>query len=99
MEAVFQPELSRIFSDNFRPFPTRKHRELVGIHRKKIPKTSGRNTASISGAFPRDTVAFPYLSCRIRWPESSSWEEKSIQKTHIFIESIQLLFLGIFSTN
>jgi hypothetical protein len=65
MEAVFQPELSRIFSDNFRPFPTGKHRELVGIHRKKIPKTSGRNTASISGAFPRDTVAFPYLSCRI----------------------------------
>jgi hypothetical protein len=31
MEAVFQPELSRIFSDEFRPFPTRKHRELAGI--------------------------------------------------------------------
>jgi hypothetical protein len=65
MEAVFQPELSRIFSDDFRPFPTGKHRELAGIHRKNIQKTSGRNTASTSGAFPWDTTAFPHLSCRI----------------------------------
>jgi hypothetical protein len=64
MEAVFQPELSRIFSDDFRPFPTGNHRELAGIHRKRHPKTSGRKTASISGAFLWDTVTFPYLSCR-----------------------------------
>jgi len=38
MEAVFRPELSRIFFDDFRPFPTEKHRELVGIHRKKSKK-------------------------------------------------------------
>jgi hypothetical protein len=57
MEAVFHPELSRIFSDDFRPFPTGKHRELAGIRRKRHPK--------ISGAFLRDTVTFPYLSCRI----------------------------------
>ena len=54
MEAVFQPELSRNFSDDFRPFLTGKHRELTGIHRKK---NSGRNTASTSGAFLWDTVA------------------------------------------
>jgi hypothetical protein len=65
MEAVFQPELSRIFSDDFRPFPIGKHRKFAEIHRKKIRKTSGRNTASISDAFPRDMVTFPHLSCRI----------------------------------
>jgi hypothetical protein len=37
MEAVFQPKFSRIFSNDFRPFPTGKHRELAGIHRKKLP--------------------------------------------------------------
>jgi hypothetical protein len=65
MEAVFQPELSRIFSDDFRPFPTRKYREFAGIHGKKIRKTSGRNTASISDTFPWDMATFPHLSCRI----------------------------------
>jgi hypothetical protein len=35
LEAVFQPELSPIFSDVFRPALTRKYRKLAGIHRKK----------------------------------------------------------------
>ncbi len=48
-----------IFSDDFRPFPTGKHRELAGIHRKKVP-------AGI-------LLPLPVLSCGIRWPESSSW--------------------------
>jgi hypothetical protein len=59
LKAVFQPELSRIVSDDFRPVPTGKYRQLAGIHRKKIRKTSGRNTASIS-------EGFPMLSCGIR---------------------------------
>ena len=36
VEAVFQPENFRIFSDDFRPVPAGKHRELIGIHWKKI---------------------------------------------------------------
>ncbi len=51
MEAVFQPEFSRIFSNDLRPFPTGKHRELAGIHRKKVP-------AGI-------LLPLPVLSCRI----------------------------------
>jgi hypothetical protein len=52
MEAIFQSEFSRVFFDDFRPFPTGKYRELAGIHWEKV-----RKTASISGAFPQDTVA------------------------------------------
>ncbi len=36
VEAVFQPEIFRIFSNAFRPVPTGKHRKLTGIHRKKF---------------------------------------------------------------
>jgi hypothetical protein len=32
------------------------------------------HVAAISGAFLQDTLTFPHLSCRIRWPESSAWE-------------------------
>ncbi len=35
VEAVFRPEIFRIFSDDFRPVPAGKHRKLTGIHRKK----------------------------------------------------------------
>ncbi len=28
---------------------------------------------AISGVFLQDPVTFPHLSCRIRWPESSTW--------------------------
>ncbi len=35
MEAVFPPKTFRIFSDDFRPIPAGKLRELTGIHRKK----------------------------------------------------------------
>jgi hypothetical protein len=38
LKAVFQPELSRIVSDDFRPVPTGKYRQLAGIHRKKSEK-------------------------------------------------------------
>jgi hypothetical protein len=66
VEAVFQPEFSRIFSEDFRPFPTEKHRELARIHWEKVGKTSGRNTAFIFGAFPQDTVTFSHLFWKIR---------------------------------
>ncbi len=35
VEAVFRPEIFRIFSNDFRSVPVGKHRRLVGIHRKK----------------------------------------------------------------
>ena len=44
---------------------TEKHRELAGIHWEKIRKTSGQNTAPISGAFQWDTMTFSHLSWRI----------------------------------
>jgi len=38
VEAVFPPEIFRIFSDDFRPVPAGKHGKLTGIHRKKSNK-------------------------------------------------------------
>ncbi len=35
VEAVFRPEIFRIFSNDFRSVPVRKHRNLAGIYRKK----------------------------------------------------------------
>ncbi len=32
---------------------------------------------AISGAFLQDTVTIPHLSCRILWPESSTWVAKA----------------------
>jgi dUTPase len=58
VEAVFRPEIFRIFSNAFRPVPVGKHRRLVGIYRKKSEK------------FPAGIL----LSCSsdFRWPESST---------------------------
>jgi hypothetical protein len=53
--AVFQPELSQIFSDDFRPVPTEKYRQLAGIHRKKSEKLPVR----ILLPFPKDFRCFP----------------------------------------
>jgi hypothetical protein len=68
MEAVFCPEIFRIFSDNFRPVPAGKHRKLAGIHRKKFGRFSAGILlpfSSISGVFLQDAVPFSHLSCRI----------------------------------
>ena len=77
VEAVFQPENFRIFSDDFRPVPAGKHRELIGIHREligihwkksnKFPVGILLPLPAISGAFLWDPVTFPHLSCRIMW--------------------------------
>ena len=70
VEAVFQPENFRIFSDDFRPVPAGKHRELIGIHWKKsnkFPVGILLPLPAISGAFLWDPVTFPHLSCRIMW--------------------------------
>jgi hypothetical protein len=76
VEAVFRPENFRISSNAFRPVPAGKHRKLAGIHRK-IPKNFRPeycfHVSAISGALLQDTVTFPHLSFRIRWPESSTW--------------------------
>jgi hypothetical protein len=55
LKTVFQPKLSRIFSDDFRPVPTGKYRQLAGIHRKKSEKLP----VGILLPFPRDFRCFP----------------------------------------
>ncbi len=68
VEAVFPPEIFRIFSDNFRPVPVGKHRKLTRIHRKKsnkFPVEILLPLPAISGAFLQDPATFPLLSCRI----------------------------------
>ncbi len=62
-----------IFSDNFRPFPTGKHRELAGIHRKKVPAGILLPLPVLSCGIRWLFRTFPAGSRRIRWPESSSW--------------------------
>jgi len=52
VEAVFPPEICRIFSDDFRQVPAEKHGKLTGIYRKK------------SNKFPVG-ILLPLLSCRI----------------------------------
>jgi hypothetical protein len=54
-EVVFQPELSLIFSDDFRPVPTGKYRQLAGIHRKKCEKLP----VGILLPLPKDFRCFP----------------------------------------
>jgi hypothetical protein len=71
VEAVFPPEIFRIFSDNFRPVPARKHRKFTGIHWKKsnkFPVGILLPLPAIFGAFLKDPVTFPLLFWRIRRP-------------------------------
>jgi hypothetical protein len=59
VEAVFPPEIFRIFSDDFRPVPAGKHRKSTGIHRKKsnkFPVGILLLLPVISGAFLQDPV-------------------------------------------
>jgi len=68
VEAVFQPENFRIFSDDFRAVPAEKHEKLTGIHWRKpekFPVGILLPLSAISVAFPQDPVTFPLLSCRI----------------------------------
>ena len=55
VEAVFRPEIFRIFSDDFRSVPAGKHRKLAGIHRKK----SGQFPAGILLPCSSDFRCFP----------------------------------------
>jgi hypothetical protein len=54
VEAVFQPENFRIFSDDFRAVPAGKHGKLTGIHWKK----SGKFPFGILLPLPAISVAF-----------------------------------------
>jgi hypothetical protein len=60
VEAEFQPEIFRIFSNDFWPFSAGKHRKLAGIHRKN-PKNFRPeycfHAPVSSGAFMQDPVA------------------------------------------
>jgi len=47
---------------------------------------------TISGAFLQDTMTFPHLSCRIRWPESLTWvfkistiNQQQLHIVHLFM--------------
>jgi hypothetical protein len=51
---------------------------LRGIHRKNMVIFRWEycfHLLAISGVFLEDPMTFPHLSCRIRWPESSTWDE------------------------
>jgi hypothetical protein len=68
MEAVFPPEIFRIFSDDFQLIPPGNHRKLTGIHRKKsrkFPVEILLPLPTISGAFPQNPMTFSLLSLRI----------------------------------
>ncbi len=57
VEAVFPPEIFRIFSDDFQPVPAGKPRKLTRIHRKKsskFPVGILLPFPTISGAFLQD---------------------------------------------
>jgi hypothetical protein len=77
VEAVFRPEIFKIFSNAFRVVLAGKHRKFSRIHRKN-PKNFRpeycSHVSAISGAFLQDPVTFSRLSCRIQWPESSTWK-------------------------
>jgi len=55
VEAVFRPEIFRIFSDDYRAVPVGKCRKLTGIHRKK----SGQFPAGILLPRSSDFRCFP----------------------------------------
>ncbi len=86
MEGVFGPEIFRTFSNDFRSIPAGKHRNLTGIYRKK------------SENFPTGIV----LSCRIWWPEWSTWvlikwnlkNERRVFETSFVTQLLYLLFLS-----
>ncbi len=68
VEAVFQPENFRIFSDDFRTVPAGKHGKLTGILWKKSEKFPVKRLLplpAISVAFLQDPMTFPLLSRRI----------------------------------
>jgi hypothetical protein len=81
---VYGPYIWRSNTDRIRSVSIGKHRQLAGIHRKK----SKNLPAGILLPFPRNFRCFPtgygdfsasFLqdpagSCRIWWPESSSWD-------------------------
>jgi len=64
VEAVFPPEIFRIFSDDFPPVLAKKHRKLTGIHRKKFNKFPIGillPLPAISGAFLQDLLGLSYI--------------------------------------
>ena len=89
MEAVFHPENFRIFSGDFRPVPSGKHRKVIRMHRKK----SGNFPAKILLPFSGDFRCIPAGTV----PYSLTWEEKGfIFETFLlsrFIENKHLLRL------
>jgi hypothetical protein len=58
VEAVFQAEICRIFSDDFRPAPTGKHTKLTGIHWKKSGQFPVEILLPCSSDFLQDPIIF-----------------------------------------
>ncbi len=70
MEAVFPPEIFRIFSNDFRPISRRKAHKIGWNPPEKNPENSHWNTASTSGDFRcilQNPVTFPLVFSMFRW--------------------------------
>ena len=77
-----RPDIFRIFSNDFRPVPAWKVREVGRNPAEKCGQFFGRNTASMFQWFPVFSCRIRWLfriflagSFGIRWPEASTWEQ------------------------
>jgi hypothetical protein len=62
-----------MISGRFLTESTRSWQEFTGKNPDNFRPEYCFHVLAISGVFLHDTVTFPHLSCRIQWPESSTW--------------------------
>jgi hypothetical protein len=65
VEAVFRPEIRRIFSDDFRPEGTGSGQEFRAKNLGSFRPEYCFHVPVMSSVFLQDTVTFTHLSCRI----------------------------------
>jgi hypothetical protein len=62
-----------MISGRFLPKNTVSCQESTGRNLDSFQPEYCFHAPAISGIFLQDTLTFSHLSCRIQWPESSSW--------------------------
>jgi hypothetical protein len=75
MEAVFRPEIFPMIFGRFLPESRGSWQESTGKNLDNFRPEYCFHVPPISGVFLQETMTFPHLSCRIRWPESSTWDK------------------------
>jgi hypothetical protein len=65
-----------MLSTRFLSESTGSWRESTGKNPDNLRPEYCFHVSAISGIFLKDLVTFPHLSCRIRCPESSTWDVK-----------------------